>query len=736
MSRATPDGAVDQPLADLLAGSCVVVAGYGLDGRITLAAGGGFEQAGLLPANVTGLSLLAVGRPGSPLVQAVAASLAGRATSLQLILDDRTWECQLAPLTEGDQVTGGVLTGIEVTGRVYAGDGPTGGLGSVPTCLAAFDAEGMITYAGGAGYRAMGVDPEQYVGSPIRDLYADSPQLEAALRLCLAGEDVDRVVAHGDRVWDLRYRTALIDGRVTGGLCLAQDVTGLVEPPPPETAEPTESSSTDPLTGLLSAAGVQRLVTAAVAAGAAEAAVVLIDLDAFAMVNEAYGRDGGDRVLLDLSERLRLASDLPWQVGRWAGDVFVLLVVADGAPGLVDEAVRKVVAALQAPVQLDATTVHVSVSIGTAVTPDLPVDGLLAAAGLAVGEAKQRGRARVQAFVPPAHVSATPRRPLAAELRGALAQEQIVLHFQPLVRLADRRPVGVEALVRWQHPTRGLLGPADILDAAERSGLLVPLGERILRQACHVAAQWERTLPPGCPIDVAVNLSRQQLVQPGTIALVREAVRVAGCAPARLVLEVAETSVMTDLAASVEVLRALKDFGAGIALDDFGTGYSSLTYLNRFPVDSVKIDRSLVSGLGADREARDVVASAVALAHSVGVRCVAEGVETEEQLSALDRLGCDVAQGYLFSRPLELDAITAWLGRHLDPVRRDPVARAPVVSADILARLVELQDEGASLHTIAARLNMEGLRTVRGKRWHHTSVAEVVAQQHFPELRD
>jgi diguanylate cyclase (GGDEF)-like protein len=600
-------------------------------------------------------------------------------------------------------------------------------------CLAAFDADGEVIYAGGSGHEALGVDPGAHVGGSILDLYADAPQIQTALRHCLdSGEDVDRVLSQGDRVWDLLCRSAIRDGRLTGGVVMTQDVTGLVECPLQDSDMPEEAPGTDPLTGLLSGAGVRRLVAAGVDSGAAEAAVVLIDLDAFAMVNEAYGRDGGDRILVDLAQRLQHATGPPWQVGRWDGDVFVLLAIATGAPDLVGETVGRVVDSLQAPMQLDATTLHVSVSIGTAVTPGLPVAGLLPAAGLAVREAKQRGRARVHAFVPPSPGRVTRRRPPAVDLRLALAQEQIVLHFQPLVRLADRRPVGAEALVRWQHPTRGLLGAADVLEAAEGSGLLVPLGERILRQACHAAAQWERTLPPGCPVDVAVNLSRQQLVQPGTTALVREALRVAGCSPARLVVEVAETAVTADLAASVDVLRALRDLGARIALDDYGTGYSSHTYLNRFPVDTVKIDRSLVSRLGADREAGDVVAAAVAMAHGVGVRCVAEGVETEDQLTALTRFGCDMAQGYLFSRPLELDTMTAWLWRHLD-LRRDTARPTPAVPVDVLARIVALESEGASLHTIAARLNMEGLRTARDKRWHHTSVAAVIAQQHFPE---
>lgn len=323
---------------------------------------------------------------------------------------------------------------------------------------------------------------------------------------------------------------------------------------------------------------------------------------------------------------------------------------------------------------------------------------------------------------------------LAAELEQALHGDDLVLHYQPLVRLADNRPVAVEALVRWWHPTRGLLRPSDFLHLADTAPLAGPLGARVLRQACHAAAEWVRLLGPTTELQVAVNMSERQLLQPGTVQLLREALSVADCEPSRLVVEVSERALAREPAAALQALQALKGIGVDISLDDVGTDTSPLSYLSRFPLDLVKIDRSLVAGLGADSECGAVVASLVSLAHGMGVRCLAEGVETSEQLTSLRRLGCDLAQGYLFSRGLDHAAATSWLERSLRPERR-PSARSgkPAPPASV-QRALELHAEGASLHTVAARLNIEGHRSASGRRWHHTSVAQLIAEHQFPGL--
>ena len=335
-----------------------------------------------------------------------------------------------------------------------------------------------------------------------------------------------------------------------------------------------------------------------------------------------------------------------------------------------------------------------------------------------------------------------------ADLREALELGQLGVDYQPIVQVQDGRPTGAEALVRWAHPTRGVLRPAQFLALAEQTGLVLPLGERVLRQACHAAAGWNRDLPDAGGLQVAVNLSARQLLQPGLAALVREALLVAECQPSWLVLEVSERTVTVDQDGAAGALRSLAALGVGLALDDAGTGTSSSASLRRFPFDLLKVDGSFVAGLGRQDDRGAVVASLISTARSLGVRCVAEGVETPEQLAVLQELDCDLAQGYLFSRPLPPALVTGWLGQAVagsgDGRAPRPTALRPTSGGAAGAgatdggaaveRALELHGLGDSLHTVAARLNLEGLRTANGRRWHHTSVARLVAASHFPGL--
>ncbi|HWH29895.1 MAG TPA: EAL domain-containing protein [Mycobacteriales bacterium] len=310
----------------------------------------------------------------------------------------------------------------------------------------------------------------------------------------------------------------------------------------------------------------------------------------------------------------------------------------------------------------------------------------------------------------------------AEELRRGVAEQQLRLHYQPIVELVGARPVATEALVRWQHPHRGLIGPGQFIGLAERAGLVVDLGAWVLREACRTAAAWLADTEP--PLRVTVNLSAHQLRGDGLVTSLRQAMAETGCPAESLVLEVTETAVMADLAAAVRTLAELKELGVGLAIDDFGTGYSSLLYLKKFPVDSIKIDRTFVAGLGRDPDDTAIVAATVALAHSVDVRCVAEGVETVEHLDLLRGMGCDFAQGYLFSQPLDLASLREWFEVHL-PAERPTVGAVAIGTLPAAVR--DLLREGASLHTIAAALNGQGSRTARGTRWSARTVARLIA---------
>jgi EAL domain-containing protein (putative c-di-GMP-specific phosphodiesterase class I) len=320
------------------------------------------------------------------------------------------------------------------------------------------------------------------------------------------------------------------------------------------------------------------------------------------------------------------------------------------------------------------------------------------------------------------------------QLRRGIEDGELRLHYQPIVELTAARPIASEALVRWQHPHRGLVGPAEFIDVAERSGLVVPLGDWVLREACRTAAAWgadeeddER------PVRVTVNLSARQLSDGSLVDSLRASLDETGCPAERLVFEVTETAVMSDLSTAVRTLTALKDLGVGLAIDDFGTGYSSLLYLKHFPVDSIKIDRSFVAGLGREADDSAIVAATISLAHSVDVRCVAEGVETVEHLDLLRAMGCDYAQGFLFSRPLELADLRDWFDAHLVP--RGPSPRPAHSSPAIATVVTEMLASGASLHTIAAALNARGSRTDKGTRWSSRSIAHLVAHEQFPDVR-
>lgn len=347
-----------------------------------------------------------------------------------------------------------------------------------------------------------------------------------------------------------------------------------------------------------------------------------------------------------------------------------------------------------------------------------------------VGEAPVDVRAG--AVTPADHVSLAVRaqtpvlgrgqRLLADELRQGIASDQLRLHYQPIMELATGRVTGVEALVRWQHPVRGLLLPQAFIGLAEHTELIRPLGAWVLNEACRMAVAMQER--PYAPMTVAVNLSGRQLSDRGLLGIVQDALQAAGCSADRLVFEVTETALVTDMAAAVDSLREMQALGAGVAIDDFGTGYAPLTYLKRLAADDLKIDRSFVQGLGSDSCDTAIVASLISLAHNLNVRCIAEGVETVEQLARLQELGCDFAQGFLFSRPLDPASLDGWLDRNLPAAAPDLPPAPPGMTQQ--SRIREMHQDGVSVHTIAAALNAEGSRTGRGRRWTATSVTRAL----------
>jgi diguanylate cyclase (GGDEF)-like protein len=418
----------------------------------------------------------------------------------------------------------------------------------------------------------------------------------------------------------------------------------------------------DPLTELANRSEFMRHAAEALAdTHGTTTAVILFDLDGFKQVNDTWGHATGDELLRTAAERLQANVRAHDTVARLGGDEFVVLLPGLADDGIADTVAERILHDLREPLVVGDTvlTIKASAGIGVSTGGGADVEAVLREADLALYQAKADGKGVVRRFDPRLYAAAEQRRRDEAELWVALDDEQFAVHYQPIVDLQGEHTVGVEALVRWIHPTRGLLPPPAFLDLAEAIGLLPRLGGWVLREACRQAATWQAKSPG---LEVNVNLSVSQLGDPNLIGDVREVLESTGLRPALLVLELTETMALTDLAETARVLGALKALGVRIALDDFGTGFSSLSHLGALPVDVVKIDRSFVWAM-ADSNGATVAEAVLQIARTFGLAPVAEGVEDAEQASRLRALDCAQAQGYHFARPMPAADLTDLLTR-------------------------------------------------------------------------
>ncbi len=394
-------------------------------------------------------------------------------------------------------------------------------------------------------------------------------------------------------------------------------------------------------------------------------AVLVLDVDRFKVVNDSLGHGVGDKLLKAIARRLERCVRPADTVARLGGDEFtILLEEVSGVRGATRFAER-VQTELVRPFQLAGQEVFTTVSIGVALGDGSTDDarGLLRNADLAMYQAKADGKARHEVFDHVMHARALEQLQLETDLRKGLERGEFVLHYQPLVRLADRRLRSFEALVRWQHPERGLVPPGRFLEMAEETGLIVPLGSWVLGRACRVLARWRDG--DRRDLSMSVNLASRQLEQPDLVEEVARVLDETGIPPASLVLEVTENVVMGRGDAAVDVLRRLKGLGVRLHMDDFGTGLASLAYLRRFPLDTLKIDRSFVSRMTEEVEDEEIVRTIVTLGQNLKLGVIAEGIETEEQLARLTQLGCDLGQGYHLARPLPEEEAEGWVVREL-----------------------------------------------------------------------
>jgi diguanylate cyclase (GGDEF)-like protein len=398
-------------------------------------------------------------------------------------------------------------------------------------------------------------------------------------------------------------------------------------------------------------------------------ALMLVDLDRFKNINDTIGHEAGDQLLKQVAARLRTClrdSDI---IARLGGDEFVILMQDASSVEAVNAVALKILEATSRPLLIDDQEFLITASIGISTYPHDGADmqTLLKNSDVAMYRAKESGKNGFQYFSPEMNVHTRERLSIESALRRGLERKEFTVHFQPKVRVSSRTVAGMEALVRWRNPEKGLMQPSEFIPIAEETGIVVQIGDWVLEEACR---QGQMLRESGhISLRVSVNLSVRQLFDHGFAQRVADILQQTGFPAESLELEITESMVMRDAERAVKLLQALRDTGVRLAIDDFGTGYSSLAYLKRFPIDCVKIDRSFIRDLPEDRDDASITRSIIAMAHNMKLDVVAEGVETPEQLEFLHAHGCDEIQGFLFSEPLAADAFERFLGA--------PVLHAP-----------------------------------------------------------
>ena len=539
------------------------------------------------------------------------------------------------------------------------------------------DEDGTILYDSPAIERVLGYEPGERVGKPASKYFhpEDVEQVKRSFARALEQIGVrpplEFRIRHKNGSW--RYvevtRTNLLDDpAVRGVVSNSRDVTErkrLEE-------QLHHQAFHDHLTGLANRAlFMDRLGHALTRLSRRDAsvAVLFLDLDNFKVINDSLGHEYGDQLLVAVGERLRGLLRSEDTVARLGGDEFTVLLEDVSSSTQATRVAERITEAFRLPFSLEGQELFVTASVGIALsaTGSQRPQEILRDADVAMYQAKTMGKARYAVFEPSMNAGARARLELENDLRRAIEAGEFRVFYQPKVVLGSGRIAGVEALVRWEHPSRGLVSPHEFIPVAEETGLIIPIGTWILGEACRQACRWQEQYPSASPLLMNVNLSARQFRQLDLVEEVARVLRETGLNPSSLELEMTESVMLDDVNTTGETLRQLKDLGVRIALDDFGTGYSSLSYLTRVPVDTLKIDRSFVGRLGHEVEATAIVQTIITLAKELGMEVVAEGVERVEQLAQLREMECDLAQGYYFARPLSRKSMPELLAGGAQP---------------------------------------------------------------------
>jgi diguanylate cyclase (GGDEF)-like protein len=396
-------------------------------------------------------------------------------------------------------------------------------------------------------------------------------------------------------------------------------------------------------------------------------AVFFVDLDRFKIINDSLGHAIGDKLLIEISKRLVSCLRPGDTVARFGGDEFAILLNEIKSMNDVYIVIDRIMEAIPRPLHLNGNEIFTTASIGIALssTGYSGPEDVIRDADIAMYQAKTKGKARYEIFDTKMHASTVARLQLENDLRKAVEHNEFILHYQPIKSLKNNRVIGFEALIRWDHPKRGLIYPMEFIPLAEETGLIQEIGKSILEKACKQLAEWHELFPMDPPLKVSVNISSKQFAQNDLVNQVGDVLKDYCLDSCCLALEVTESMIMDDAEVAITKLNQLKDMGVHIHIDDFGTGYSSLSYIHRFPVNALKIDKSFVSKMSVNEENMEIIKTIINLANNLNIDLIAEGLEMSDQLDQLKELKCNYAQGFFISRPMEPKALEAWLKSEL-----------------------------------------------------------------------